>query len=116
MREGQFEDSVFGTLARAEKLNTAPLLKAIPNVKIAKQGDDYVVTLPRTRTASRSKTAWMNFLSDSLGSDPLNGRLVIQDDLRNFEPNEEMIFISKVPLWGIEASGANTFKIKRLWA
>jgi len=99
----KFEDEV-----RSNLLNFDNLKSKDCNARITQVGGGYQVKLSRPHLAFSMK----DLLSESNpGID-----LKFSEDLLDYEPDEDLIIKTKIPLWVIKPmAGGNTVSIQRVW-
>lgn len=101
--ESDFDSAVVDSVLKFD-----PILKRDPAAKVIKTDTGYDVRLSRTHVAFD----FCNYLKE----DNKDVNIVFTDDLLEFEPEEELIHKSKIPLWVIcPMQGGNRVLIKRAW-
>jgi hypothetical protein len=83
------------------------LLQKDPKVKIVQMGDQYKVKLSKAHLA-------FNMADILLKSNP-EVDLKFSEDLLEYNPDEDLMMKSKMPLWIIHPNGNNSVSIKRMW-
>ena len=108
VRRTAYSDSSFNedVLKGVLKFNT--IRSKDPHVKITQSEHGYDVRLSRTHVAFD----FCNYLQE----DNEDANFIFTNDLMEFEPEEELIHKSKIPLWVIcPLQGGNRVLIKRAW-
>lgn len=101
--ESEFASEVFASVLKFETLKSKD-----PQVKIYQTEQGYDVRLSRPHLAFDFNTL--------MQEDNKDVNLLFTNELMEFEPDEELIHKSKVPLWVIcPLQGGNRVLIKRAW-
>lgn len=126
-----FEDQVFEGLTAKRKRTAAmdhdfntlvfTTAKAKAGVEVKETRNGYLVTFGRQTAASGgrqrvgSRQITARQVAAYIASDnPV--KLKFTDDFFYFEPDEDLIHKSKLPLWVVRPVGNNTVSIERTWA
>lgn len=123
MTRDPFEDSVFHSLsakprtasarpldtaaALTERLNFASLEQRCGRVHVAFVDNAYHVQLPQRQL--------MSDVQAFLAQDNPEINLDFTEDMYNYEPNEDLIRKSPMPLWVIKPTGDRSVTIQRIW-
>lgn len=108
VRKTAYSDANFSNEVISKALNFDSLKKQDPSVKITQNENGYDVRLSRPHLAFDFSTM--------MQEDNQDVNLMFSNDLLEFEPEDELIHKSKIPLWVIcPLEGGNRVLIKRAW-
>lgn len=103
-----FDSSRFDTEVTKNLLNFGALRERDKKASIVQMGKGYTVRLSKPHLAFDME----NLLSRSNPGIDLR----FSEDLLEYEPDEELVLKSKIPLWVIKPmDGGNTVSIQRVW-